>query len=114
MQEQLGEVDTAVSLVETLVHRLVSLFVQLGVDGGQSEIARRITGSFADVVVVEQHAHNTPVEPLQDLDHNGSNFPVVGRDKSWKDEICRLQKKKKILILFPATRSSSLLFQEAY
>ena len=72
------EVDTAVGLVETLVHRLVALFVQLGVDGRQSEVARRIAGSFAYVVIVEQHPHDTPVEPLQDLDHHGTHFPTNG------------------------------------
>lgn len=78
MEQQLSEVDAAICLVETFVDRLVSLLLQLAVNGRQSKVTRRIAGAFPDVVVVEQHAHHSPVESRQNLNHDSTDFPVVG------------------------------------
>lgn len=78
MEQQLSEVDAAICLVETFVDRLVSLLLQLAVNGRQRKVTRRISSTFADVVVVEQHAHHSPVEPRQNLNHDSTDFPVVG------------------------------------
>lgn len=83
VQKELREVDTAVGLVEALVHRLVALLVQLAVDGRQGEVARRVARSFADVVVVEQHAHHAPVEACQYLNHDGAHFTVGWQLNIW-------------------------------
>lgn len=76
VNEQLSKVDRAVGLVEALVNRLAGLFVELRVDGGQREVARRVADALADVVIVEQHADDAPIEARQDLHHHGANFPA--------------------------------------
>lgn len=90
VHEELGEVDGAVGLVEALVHRLAALLVELRVDGGEREVARRVAHALADVVIVEQHADHAPVEAGEDLHHDGAHLPArespVGREIVTKGE----------------------------
>ena len=48
VDEELSKVDGAIRLVEALVNGLVPLLIQLAKHGGQREMARRISNSFAN------------------------------------------------------------------